>query len=111
MSRELRFDTFDILNLKTARTGYYQSQQMLAAARQYNKGVMVGSQASSTLGTVRAAIFAGLVGIEYPSELSFFLKLEDDIVNRPIRLKDGYIELDELPGITIDEQRLAHFTF
>ena len=51
------------------------------------------------------------MGIEYPSELSFFLKLEDDIVNRPIRLKDGYIELDELPGITIDEQRLAHFTF
>ncbi|MEW5956828.1 MAG: enolase C-terminal domain-like protein [Chloroflexota bacterium] len=109
LSRELRFNTFDILNIKTPRTGYYVSQQMLAAARTHGKGVMVGSQASSTLGTIRAAIFAGLDGIKYPSELSFFLKLEDEIVNRPVRIVDGYIELAELVGITVDEQQLAKF--
>ena len=106
LSRELRFDTFDILNIKTARTGYYHSRQMLAAAQQRGKGVMVGSQASSTLGTIRAAIFAGLPGIEYPSELSFFLKLEDDIVNRPIQIVDGYLNLDRLAEITLDEDKL-----
>lgn len=106
LARELRFDTFDILNIKTARTGYTQSLQMLEAARQHQKGVMIGSQASSTIGTIRAAIFAGLAGINHPCELSFFLKLEDEIVNRPIELVDGYLDLDSLGGITVDEARL-----
>lgn len=109
LARELHFNTFDILNIKTARTGYSQSLQMLAAARQVQKGVMVGSQASSTLGTIRAAIFAGLTGIEHPSELSFFLKLKDEIVNRPVELVDGYLNLDALAEITLDEAKLkAH---
>lgn len=107
LTRELRYNTFDILNIKTARTGYTQSSQMLAAARQHNKGVMIGSQASSTLGTIRAAIFAGLEGVNHPSELSFFLKLNDEIVNRPLTLVDGYLDLDTLEGVTIDEQQLA----
>lgn len=106
LERELVFDTFDILNIKTARTGYYPSAQMLAAAKARGKGVMVGSQASSAIGTVRAAIFAGLAGIDYPCELSFFLKLEDDIVNRPIPIQNGYIELDALTEITLDEAKL-----
>lgn len=110
LTREIRFNTFDILNIKTARTGYFYSRQMLAAAKKYHKGVMVGSQASATLGTVRAAFFAGSKGIDYPSELSFFLKLEDEIVNRPIKVVDGYIDLDSLATIRLDEERLKHFT-
>lgn len=106
LARELAFGTFDILNIKTARTGYYHSRQMLQTALAHGKGVMVGSQASSTLGTIRAAIFAGLAGIEHPSELSFFLKLEDEIVNRPLVIRDGYLDLAEMAGITLDESRL-----
>ncbi len=107
--RELRFDTFDILNIKTARTGYTTSRQMLEAARQRGKGVMIGSQASATLGTIRAAIFAGLAGVDHPSELSFFLKLADELVTHPLSLNEGYLELDSLAGITLDEERLARF--
>jgi len=107
LTRELYFDTFDILNIKTARTGYTQSRHMLAAAQQRGKGVMVGSQASAAIGTVRAAIFAGLTGVNHPSELSFFLKIKDDIVNRPIEIENGYIDLDRLADIAVDEQKLA----
>jgi len=107
LSRELRFDTFDILNIKTARTGYTQSRHMLAAAQKQGKGVMVGSQAGSTLGTIRAAMFAGLPGVDHPSELSFFLKLEAEIVNRPIELVDGFLNLDDVADIRLDEARLA----
>ena len=110
LSRELRFDTFDILNIKTARTGYTVSQRMLTAARQHHKGVMIGSQASATLGAIRAAMFAGLEGVAHPSELSFFLKLEDDIVNRPLKLVEGYLDLDQLAGIGLDEERLGNFS-
>jgi hypothetical protein len=41
--------------------------------------------------------------------LSFFLKLEDDIVNRPIQLKDGFVDLGSLEGITLDEAKLKAF--
>jgi L-alanine-DL-glutamate epimerase-like enolase superfamily enzyme len=110
LTRELFFDTFDILNIKTARTGYTLSGNMLAAALEKGKGVMVGSQASSTLGTIRAAYFAGTEGIEHPSELSFFLKLEDDIVDTPIALEDGFIDLNRLENISLDEHKLAKYT-
>lgn len=109
LAREVHFNTFDVLNIKTARSGYFVSKQMLAVARQHHKGVMVGSQAGSTLGTIRAAIFAGLDGVDYPSELSFFLKLEDDIVNRPLQLKNGYLDLNQVAGITVDEAQLRRF--
>ncbi len=109
LARELRFNTFDILNIKTARTGYTQSRQMLEMAASQGKGVMVGSQASATLGTVRAAVFAGLDGIDYPSELSFFLKITDDITNHPLRLENGYLDLQQCAGITLDEARLRQF--
>jgi L-alanine-DL-glutamate epimerase-like enolase superfamily enzyme len=109
LTRELYFDTFDILNIKPARTGYTTSKRMLASALKAGKGIMVGSQASSTLGTIRAAFFAGLRGIDYPSELSFFLRLEDDIVTNPVEIRDGCIDLDKLADITVDEKRLAHF--
>jgi L-alanine-DL-glutamate epimerase-like enolase superfamily enzyme len=110
LARELRYNTFDILNIKTARTGYYQSLQMLEAAQKHQKGIMVGSQAGSTIGTIRAAVFAGLEGIHFPSELSFFLKLQDEIVNQPIVLQDGYLDLDQLAEISLDEDRLQACT-
>ena len=106
LSRELAFNTFDILNIKTARTGYTQSNYMLTLARQHEKGVMVGSQASSTLGTIRAAIFAAQAGIDYPSELSFFLKLKADIMSQPIQLTEGYLDINTLTEIELDEARL-----
>ena len=41
LRRELDFDTFDVLNIKTARTGYTPSRQMLVMAHSANKGVMM----------------------------------------------------------------------
>ncbi|MCX6045652.1 MAG: enolase [Chloroflexi bacterium] len=106
LQRELALDTFDILNIKTARTGYTESQSMLALALQHGKGVMIGSQASAGLGTVRAAIFAALPGIEHPSELSFFLKLKEDIIDRSISIVDGYIDLADVHNIGVDPDLL-----
>jgi L-alanine-DL-glutamate epimerase-like enolase superfamily enzyme len=110
LRRELAFDTFDILNIKTARTGYTESAQMLAMARRAGKGIMVGSQASAGVGTVRAAIFAAQAGIDYPSELSFFLKVEADLLDRPLALHDGYLYLDEVAGARLAPDRLRETT-
>ena len=104
--RELSLNTFDILNIKTARTGYTESRQMLRLARQAGKGVMVGSQASSGLGTARAGIFAALNGIAHPSELSFFLKLKEDILAEPLRIENGFIQVADLTNVRIDADLL-----
>ncbi len=106
LTRELCFDTFDILNIKTARTGYTESAAMLAQAHAAGKGVMVGSQASAGLGTVCAAHFAALPGIDHPSELSFFLKLQDDILDRPLVLDNGYLELACAEAARVDPAKL-----
>lgn len=117
LQRELAFDTFDILNIKTARTGYTASLQMLEMLTQTQvdderpsslnpKGVMIGSQASAGLGTARAGIFAARADVEYPSELSFFLKLKEDIISRTIPITNGYVALADLLSVEIDEDLL-----
>jgi L-alanine-DL-glutamate epimerase-like enolase superfamily enzyme len=107
LRREIAFDTFDILNIKTARTGYTESAAMVDLACARGKGIMVGSQASAGLGTARAALFAARPGIDHPSELSFFLKLKHDIVDRPLTLQDGYLSLAEAASLRVDPARLA----
>ena len=106
--RELELDTFDILNIKTARTGYTESAAMLNMAKQANKGIMVGSQASAGLGTACAAVFAALPGIAHPSELSFFLKLKEDIIDRPLTIIDGKIRLANVVNVQVDPARLRN---
>jgi L-Ala-D/L-Glu epimerase len=107
LQRELAFDTFDILNIKTARTGFTESAAMLALARNANKGVMIGSQASAGLGTLHAALFATLPGIEHPSELSFPLKLRSDILDRPLPINDGYLMVEDLMEAKLDRNALV----
>ena len=106
LQRELAFDTFDILNIKTARTGFTESAAMLALARAAGKGVMIGSQASAGLGTLYAALFAALPGIEHPSELSFPLKLQTDILDHPLPIVDGYLHLADVVAARLDPARL-----
>ncbi|MEM7539401.1 MAG: enolase C-terminal domain-like protein [Chloroflexota bacterium] len=110
LRRELMLDTFDILNIKTARTGYSESYQMVQMVQpqtiQEGKGIMVGSQASTGIGTARAAIFAGLHEIAHPSELSFFLKVKEDIVVQALPITDGYVCVADACATQIDEDLL-----
>ncbi|MFO7680281.1 MAG: enolase C-terminal domain-like protein [Chloroflexota bacterium] len=106
LRRELALDTFDILNIKTPRTGFSESLAMLALARQAGKGVMVGSQAGTALGAARAGQFAALPGIDHPSELSFFLKLKEDIVRERPFIHNGFISVADLNRVEIDENLL-----
>jgi len=110
LRRELDLDTFDVLNIKPARTGYQESREMLELAHSRGKGAMVGSQAGTTIGTARAAAFAALPGVDHPCELAFFLKLEADIVDRPLEIRDGRLSVAEAARVEIDEVRLREFS-
>ncbi len=106
LRRELSLDTFHILNIKTARTGFTESAQMLNQALVAGKEVMVGSQASAGWGTVAAALFAARPGINLPCELSFFLKLKEDLLTQPPSIADGYLDVTRLSRTEIDPDRL-----
>lgn len=96
LERELAFDTFDILNVKPARTGYGESVEMLGRAAAAGKGAMIGSQAASGLGTVHAAVLASRSEVTHPSELSFPLRLERDTLAEPLVFENGMLFVDQL---------------
>ena len=104
LHRELALDTFDILNIKPARTGFTESAKMLALAQGAGKEVMIGSQASSGLGTRHSALFASQAGIDLPNELSFPLKLEEDIGEERLRYEKGWLEVASIENFTLRPQ-------
>ena len=95
LAREIAFDTFDILNIKTARSGFSQSRRMLDIAVAAGKEVMVGSQASTLLGCTQAAIFAGREAVTAPSECSFYLQTDADLSLAP-PIVDGWLALADV---------------
>jgi len=95
LEMQIAHDTLDILNIKTPRTGFSQSTKMLKLCRQHVKQVMVGSQASSLLGCLFAATFAGMAFIDCANEVSFFLKTDTDISNAP-PIVDGYMQMEDV---------------
>lgn len=92
VQRELAFDTIDIINIKTARTGFSQSRQICQSAGQLGKGVMVGSQASSLPGCRHAALFAAATGSSIPAECTFYLKTATPQADTPL-IADGQLIL------------------
>jgi L-Ala-D/L-Glu epimerase len=111
LQRELDLQTFDVLNIKPARSGYSESLKMLRLVREADRCAKIGSQASSGLGTLYSAILASKEGVTHPCELGFPLKLERDIVNQAFRYEGGYLELAPLETMALDEERLAETAF
>lgn len=109
LQRELDFNTFDVLNVKTARNGFTDGLAMLRAAATHGKRGMVGSQASTGLGTLHAALLSTQAEVTEPCELSFVLKLQDDLLNLPIPFKDGWLDVNGLREHAIDPAKLARF--
>ena len=105
LERELAFDTFDILNIKTARTGFTESLIMLEQASKADKGIMVGSQASSGLGTMHSAIIASQKEVTHPCELSFPLKLTEDSLGKNFVYKEGVLHIDDLQKALISHTK------
>jgi L-alanine-DL-glutamate epimerase-like enolase superfamily enzyme len=102
LERELDFDTFDILNIKPARTGVSASLAMMERAAAAGKGVMIGSQAASGLGTAHAATLALRPEVDHPCELAFPLKLARDSLAEPLAFRDGRLAAGELLRSRLD---------
>lgn len=109
LSRELSFDTIDVLNVKTARNGFTDGLQMLRQAAAHGKRGMVGSQASTGVGTLHAALLSTQAEVTEPCELSFVLKLQDDLLNDPVVFQDGWLDVPGLREHRLDELKLKRY--
>ena len=78
LRRELEFDTFDILYIKTARSGFSQSQRMLKLCQERGKSLMIGRRRVRCWVVWHAAVFAAHEAVDCASECSFYLKTEAD---------------------------------
>jgi len=108
LERELEQDTFDILNVKPARSGFYGSLKMLERAHSAGKEAMIGSQAMSSFGAARAALLAFHPAISRPSELSFHLLSSGGFSDFP-QIKDGWLYYHDLARAAFDEEAFRSF--
>lgn len=109
LTRELDFGTFDVLNVKTARNGFTDGLAMLRQAAAHGKRGMVGSQASTGLGTLHAALLSTQAEVTEPCELSFVLKLEDDLLDRPITFQGGWLDVAGLREHRLDREKVKAY--
>lgn len=95
LERELAHDSFDILNLKTARNGFSEARQMAAAALAQGKRLMVGSQAGAMPGCLHALLFGARTQVSGPVEGSFYLRIEEHFEGL-LPVEDGTVQLAQV---------------
>ena len=112
VAREIAAGVIGLVVIKVARTGYYQSRKIVHLCEQAGIPCLLGSQGDTGIGTIAAVHMAkAFKQIKYPIENTYFLRLEDDLLKEPVRLKDGFIEISEKPGlgVEIDEEKLKRY--
>lgn len=102
LKREIVFNTFDIVNIKTPRTGFSQSFKMVEMARANGKTIMLGSQASSLHGAVHTALFAAAVQANHATECTFFLKTNTHHA-MPV-IQAGRLKIQDIVNTTMQRQ-------
>uniref|UniRef100_A0A7V4A1Q8 Enolase n=1 Tax=Thermus tengchongensis TaxID=1214928 RepID=A0A7V4A1Q8_9DEIN len=108
LRRELTLDTFDVLNLKPARTGVTWTLEMLSLAREKGKRAMVGSQAQSSFGAYQSALLAFQQGVTEPNELAFHLKAEGGFLDFPT-FRQGWLYWEDLVEVRFDEEAFRRY--
>ena len=110
--REIDLGVVGIISIKTPRTGYTLSAKIIHLAETAGIPCLMGTQGETGVGTMVSAQFgAARRNVSYPSEISFFLFMKDDILAEPVPFKDGFIELSKKPGngAVIDEDKLKKY--
>lgn len=112
-ARELTSGGCNALSIKTARTGFTESQKILALAEGLGVEVVVGNQVDTQVGSVASVVFAAAheKTTRRGAELSNFLGLSDDLLAEPLQIRGGRIAVPRVAGVgaVIDEDKLSHY--
>ncbi|WP_405863755.1 mandelate racemase/muconate lactonizing enzyme family protein [Streptomyces sp. NBC_00005] len=101
------------ISIKTARTGFTDSQRVLFQCEGMGAEVVMGNQIDGQLGTVCTVAFgaAHASSSRRAGELSNFLDMSDDLLTEPLTITDGTLAIRDRPGlgVVIDDSKLARY--
>ncbi|NLG45289.1 enolase C-terminal domain-like protein [Gordonia sp. (in: high G+C Gram-positive bacteria)] len=113
VTRELLGGSATAISIKTARTGFSGSEEILHLATGLGVEVVMGNQIDGQLGTACTVAFGAAheATSRRAGELSNFLDMSDDLLTEPLEIVDGYLAARTGPGIgvSIDPDKLQHF--
>jgi L-alanine-DL-glutamate epimerase-like enolase superfamily enzyme len=113
VQREMADGHVQIVAIKTARTGFRVSRDILAQCAAGRVRNVVASQGDSTLGIASALQFAVAhqATAMHPAELAFHLNTESDLLADPLEIRNGLIFAQDRPGlgVEVDPSKLARY--
>jgi L-Ala-D/L-Glu epimerase len=99
------------VSVKTARTGFSESRDVLGLCRAERMPVVIGSQYEGALGALASIAFGAAFAdtASRPVEATNFHDLAADLLVEPPRIADGHVAVPTAPGLgyVIDEDALA----
>jgi len=113
VARELHNGGASAISIKTARTGFSESQKILGLCEGLGVDVIMGNQIDSMLGSVATVIFGAAFkhSSRRAAELSNFLEFADFLITEPLVIQNGQISAPTAPGlgVTLDNNKLAAY--
>lgn len=111
--RELIDGSATAISIKTARTGFTQSQRVLFLSESLGVENYIGNQIDGQVGTMASLVFGAAYRAtsERAAELSNYLDMSDDLLAEPLQIEGGEMRLRNLPGtgVVIDEDKLRRY--
>jgi L-alanine-DL-glutamate epimerase-like enolase superfamily enzyme len=112
VKKEIGLGAISVINVKTPRTGYFQSRKVIHLAEQGGIRCLIGTMVETEIGVLGSAHFGAAFRIfSYPAELTYFLKMEDTLLKNPLKIEDGTLFLPDKPGlgVDLDERKFEHY--
>lgn len=110
-TRQITLGAANALSIKTARTGFTDSERVASLAEGLGVEVFIGNQIDAHLGTISSLVFGASreTTSRHAAELSNWLDLEDSLLTEPLIIEGGKMTVPQGPGlgVAIDEEKLA----
>ncbi|KAA9152115.1 enolase [Amycolatopsis acidicola] len=113
VTREILGGSATAISIKTARTGFTQSQRTHHLAEGLGLEVVMGNQIDGQLGSACTVAFGAAYQLtsRRAGELSNFLDMSDDLLTEPLEIRGGELAIRPGAGLgaEIDPDKLAHY--
>lgn len=113
VTREVLAGAATAISIKTARTGFTDSQRIHHLAEGMGLEVVMGNQIDGQIGTACTLAFGSAFALtsRRAGELSNFLDMSDDLLTEPLQIRNGYLHRPPGAGIGIrvDPDKLTRY--
>ncbi|MCE8042332.1 mandelate racemase [Halomonas daqingensis] len=96
------------IKLKMSKSGGPQAlANQVVLCRSLGLKVVVGNGVASDLGCFHEAVCYGQLGLDTAAEMNGFLKITDSLLDTPLSMNQGSLELPNPRTVAVDQERLA----